>query len=185
MPTDESGEDRGDMPDFSDERGKDRGIGEQLMKIEKSGEDRDEQDEMSTTSSSAISDPAPLALVDRLNIECLDMLLLTNYLCDDYSNIDVTRMQRSLMSSSCQDSTDVPNIDTVTTKIEYVTTKEVLAHEGHSGDPVYANTSNSQSMSTNIVGSVSPISSDGRRWRRRPHLRLMLKIVFKNRKILL
>ena len=45
------------------------------MEIEKSGEDRGEQDEMSTTSGSAISDPAPLALVDRLNIECLDTLL--------------------------------------------------------------------------------------------------------------
>ena len=31
MPTDESGEDRGDMPDFSNERGEDRGIGEQRM----------------------------------------------------------------------------------------------------------------------------------------------------------
>ena len=64
----------------------------------------------------------------------------------------VTQMQRSSVSSSCQDSTDVPNIDTVTTEIEYVTTKEVLAHEGHSGDPVYANTFNSQSVSTERFG---------------------------------
>ena len=38
----------------------------------------------------------------------------------------------------------------------------MLAHEGHSGDPVYANTSNSQSMSTNIVDSALSSSSDGR-----------------------
>ena len=36
--TDESSEDCGDMPDFSNERGEDHSISEQLMKIEKSGE---------------------------------------------------------------------------------------------------------------------------------------------------
>ena len=71
-------------------------------------------------------------------------------------------MQRSSMSSSCQDSTDVPNIDTITTKIECASTKEVLAHEGDSGDSVYANTSNSQHMSTHIVDSALPIREDER-----------------------
>ena len=38
----------------------------------------------------------------------------------------------------------------------------MLAHEGHSGDPAYTDTSNSLPMSTNIVDSASPSSSDGR-----------------------
>ena len=63
------------IPTANDESGEDRSIGDRLIKIDDSGEDRCAQDEMSSTSSSAISDPVPLALVDRLNIECLGMLL--------------------------------------------------------------------------------------------------------------